>query len=172
MKRRERLLVIGAGPKALALAAKNEVLAALGLPVPEIQIIERHVVGAHWVGRHGYTNGKGLLGTPPDKDIGFPYQSDRWSERLNRLVDERMLSYSWTRFLVASGQFSDWIDGGRRHRTNSGRVTSSGWRPRSAPTRASTSARSPRPPSAAAVGASSTVIRRGERSRPSAMGSS
>jgi mycobactin lysine-N-oxygenase len=113
MRHRERLLIIGAGPKALAIAAKNEVLADLGLRVPQVHIVERHVVGAHWTGRHGYTNGKGVLGTLPDKDLGFPYQSDRWGERLNRLVDDRMRHYSWNHYLIARRSFSDWIDRGR-----------------------------------------------------------
>jgi mycobactin lysine-N-oxygenase len=107
------LVIVGAGPKAIAIAAKSHVLAELGIPVPRIHIIERHAVGAHWSGDSGYTNGLLRLGTSPEKDVGFPYQSRCWGRSLDRLVDERMAGYSWQSFLIATGAYSDWVDRGR-----------------------------------------------------------
>ncbi len=108
-----RLVIIGAGPKAMAIAAKSCVLQELGFNVPRIEIIERSCIGAHWTGDFGYTNGRLRLGTLPEKDVGFPYHSTCWGEELGRLIDERMLHYGWQSFLVARGDFSDWVDRGR-----------------------------------------------------------
>jgi mycobactin lysine-N-oxygenase len=110
----QQLIVIGAGPKAMALAAKNHVLARLGVRVPHLHIIERRRVGAHWTGESGYTNGLLKLSTSPEKDIGFPYKSSAWaSEEMNHRVDDQMIRFSWQSFLIATGAFSDWIDRGR-----------------------------------------------------------
>src|SRR5690606_324937 len=69
------LLVIGAGPKALAVAAKARVLSDLGLPAPRIVVIDQHAVAANWLPLGGWTDGRHRLGTSPEKDIGFPYRS-------------------------------------------------------------------------------------------------
>src|SRR5258708_23496633 len=65
----QTLLVVGAGPKAIALAAKREVLAKLGLPVPELVIADFQGVAAHWSWPSGFPAGSQLLATPPDTDI-------------------------------------------------------------------------------------------------------
>src|SRR5258708_38487026 len=69
----QTLLVVGAGPKAIAIAAKREVLAKRGLPVPELVIVDFQGVAARWSGQFGFTDGRQLLGARLGKDIGFPY---------------------------------------------------------------------------------------------------
>jgi mycobactin lysine-N-oxygenase len=107
-----KLVVIGAGPKAMAIAAKNAVLGSLGYGVPELHVIERRAVGANWSGDFGFTDGKQLLGTSPEKDVGFPFDGSAWGE-MGREVSRRMAAYSWQSFLVSSNRYSDWIDRGR-----------------------------------------------------------
>src|SRR6185503_335085 len=70
-----QIVIVGAGPKAAAIAAKAHVLRQQGHPAPKVTIIDKHAEdGAHWRGSAGYTDGEQRLGTPPDKDIGFPYR--------------------------------------------------------------------------------------------------
>jgi len=107
------LIIIGAGPKALAIAAKATVLSEVGLRVPEIHIVERAEIGAHWSGRAGYTNGRQPLGTPPEKDLGFPYQSTDWGPELSARINREMHRFSWQSFLVAHDRYADWVDRGR-----------------------------------------------------------
>ncbi|MGV9712553.1 SidA/IucD/PvdA family monooxygenase [Gordonia sp. NPDC003424] len=113
---RDTMLVLGAGPKALAVAAKAAVMADLGLPVPRIRVVEAHAVGANWQCIGGWTDGRHRLGTSPEKDIGFPYRSDvaaRGSGALNVEISRRMLEYSWVSFLVEHQTYAEWIDRGR-----------------------------------------------------------
>ncbi|MEZ5210544.1 SidA/IucD/PvdA family monooxygenase [Gordonia sp. (in: high G+C Gram-positive bacteria)] len=108
------LLVLGAGPKGVAVAAKARVLAELGLPAPRVVLIDQHTIGANWLPLGGWTDGRHRLGTSPEKDIGFPYRGgpDRASAaELNR----RMLDYSWMSFLVEHGTYAEWVDRGRPH---------------------------------------------------------
>jgi mycobactin lysine-N-oxygenase len=118
MKR--RLLVIGAGPKGIALAAKaRELCDLLGAnSVPEVLLIERKGIGANWSGTSGFTDGDQVLGTPPEKDIGFPYAT---AVRSFRGVDEAMIKYGWKAFLVGTGDtdaYGDWVDKGKPHPTH------------------------------------------------------
>jgi mycobactin lysine-N-oxygenase len=108
----DRLLVLGAGPKAMAVAAKAHVLRQLGLPAPQVIVVEAHAVGGNWLPSGGWTNGQHRLGTSPEKDIGFPYHSV-WARNRNREIDEAMLAFSWTSFLVERGTYAEWIDRGR-----------------------------------------------------------
>src|SRR5260370_26173625 len=71
------LAVVGAGPKGIAIAAKARALAAAGLDAPRVALVDRATVAGNWSGRQGYTSGLQPLGTPPEKDIGFPY-ADSW----------------------------------------------------------------------------------------------
>jgi len=48
--RQQTLLVLGSGPKALAIAAKRAVLQRLGYPVPHLVVVDRQGVAAHWSG--------------------------------------------------------------------------------------------------------------------------
>ncbi|MET9210734.1 SidA/IucD/PvdA family monooxygenase [Nocardia sp. NPDC003239] len=108
----ETLLVVGAGPKALAVAAKSHVLRTLGLPAPRVVVVESHAVGGNWLPTGGWTDGQHRLGTSPEKDIGFPYHST-WARGRNRDIDQAMAAFSWTSFLIEHGTYAEWIDRGR-----------------------------------------------------------
>lgn len=108
----DTLLVVGAGPKALAVAAKSHVLRQLGLPAPRVIVVEPHAVGGNWLPSGGWTDGQHRLGTSPEKDVGFPYHST-WARGHNRAIDEAMRGFSWTAFLVEHGTYAEWIDRGR-----------------------------------------------------------
>ena len=71
------LAVVGAGPKGIAIAAKARALAAAGLDAPRVVLVERSAVAGNWSGQQGYTSGLLPLGTPAEKDVGFPY-ADSW----------------------------------------------------------------------------------------------
>src|SRR6266480_2384784 len=114
------LLVVGAGPKAVAIAAKRKMLAKLGYPVPQVRIIDRKGVATHWIGKAGFTDGNLLLGTRPEKDIGFPYLSACWGDKaLSRAVAKEMLHLSWHSYLIDQLRYSNWIDRGRTRPTHS-----------------------------------------------------
>ena len=66
------LAVVGAGPKGIAIAAKARAVATAGLDAPQVVLVERSVVAGNWTGRQGYTSGLLPLGTPAEKDVGFP----------------------------------------------------------------------------------------------------
>src|SRR5207248_3707499 len=75
------LAVIGAGPKGIAIAAKARALSAVGLDAPRVVLVDRSAVAGSWSGLQGYTSGLLPLGTPPEKDVGFPY-ADSWGRCL------------------------------------------------------------------------------------------
>lgn len=106
------LAVIGAGPKAIAVAAKAAELRAMGAPAPDVVVIERSGVAANWQAVGGWTDGNHRLGTGPEKDVGFPYRSSLVSRR-NAELDERMTRHSWQAYLIATGGFAEWVDRGR-----------------------------------------------------------
>ena len=82
------LAVLGAGPKGIAIAAKARALAAAGLPAPRVILIEPGPVAGNWTGRQGYTSGLLPLGTPPEKDVGYPYP-DSWGAASARSAASR-----------------------------------------------------------------------------------
>ena len=106
------LAVIGAGAKAIAVAAKAAELRAMGVPAPDVVAVERSGVAANWQSGGGWTDGNHRLGTGPEKDVGFPYRSSLVPRR-NAELDERMTRHSWQAYLVATGGFAEWIDRGR-----------------------------------------------------------
>jgi mycobactin lysine-N-oxygenase len=106
------LAIVGAGAKAVAVAAKAAVLRDMGVEAPEVVAVERAGVAANWRAGGGWTDGRQRLGTSPEKDIGFPYRSTLVPGR-NAEVDERMLRFSWQSYLIATDQFVGWIDRGR-----------------------------------------------------------
>ncbi|MCV7258327.1 NADPH-dependent L-lysine N(6)-monooxygenase MbtG [Mycobacterium shimoidei] len=113
------LAVLGAGVKAVAVAAKAAVLHEMGIDAPQVVAVERIAVGANWQASGGWTDGAQRLGTSPEKDVGFPYRSALVPRR-NAELDERMTRYSWQSYLIGTGQFAQWIDRGRpapAHRT-------------------------------------------------------
>jgi mycobactin lysine-N-oxygenase len=105
------LAVIGAGPKGIAIAAKARALAGVGLDAPEVVLVDRSAVAGNWSGRQGYTNGLLPLGTPPEKDVGFPY-ADSWGDA-SSAVSAAMADFSWQRHLISHGVYADWVDRGR-----------------------------------------------------------
>ncbi|NNH71817.1 SidA/IucD/PvdA family monooxygenase [Nocardia uniformis] len=108
----ETLLVVGAGPKALAVAAKSHVLRKLGLPAPRVVVVEAHAVGGNWLPSGGWTDGQHRLGTSPEKDVGFPYHST-WARGHNQELNAGMAAFSWTSFLIEHGTYAEWVDRGR-----------------------------------------------------------
>src|SRR5438132_12048094 len=113
------LLVLGAGPKGVAIAAKRYMLAKLGYPVPHLRIIDWQGVASHWSGQAGFTDGNPSLGTRPEKDVGFPYLSACWRDKaLNRAVAKEMLHLSWQSYLIDELRYADWIDRGRTRPTH------------------------------------------------------
>ncbi|MGH3677334.1 MAG: NADPH-dependent L-lysine N(6)-monooxygenase MbtG [Mycobacterium sp.] len=106
------LAIVGAGAKAVAVAAKAAELRDMGVDVPDIVAVERIAVAANWQATGGWTDGQHRLGTSPEKDVGFPYRSSLVAGR-NAELDERMTRHSWQSFLIATGQFAEWIDRGR-----------------------------------------------------------
>jgi len=113
-----RILVIGAGPKGIALAAKAQALGGPSQRVPEVYLIDHNGAGAHWTGSYGYTDGSQALATSPLKDVGFPYRSRCWGDQeRNKEINFKMLAYSWQAFLVddrgeGTRHFADWVDRG------------------------------------------------------------
>jgi len=110
------LAVVGAGPKGIAIAAKARALAAVGLPAPHVVLVDRGEVAGNWSGRQGYTSGLLPLGTPPEKDVGYPYVAS-WGDA-SADVAAAMARYSWQRHLIGRGAYSDWIDHGRMRPTH------------------------------------------------------
>ena len=110
------LAVVGAGPKGIAIAAKARALAAAGLPVPRVVLVDRGQAAGNWSGRQGYTSGLLPLGTPPEKDVGYPYAAG-WGDASADVV-AAMAGYSWQRHLIRHGAYSDWIDRGRMRPTH------------------------------------------------------
>jgi mycobactin lysine-N-oxygenase len=102
--------VVGAGPKGIAIAAKARALAAVGLPAPRVVLVERGEIAGNWSGRQGYTSGRLPLGTPPEKDVGYPYAAS-WGNASDDVV-AAMAGYSWQRHLIRHGAYGDWVDRG------------------------------------------------------------
>jgi mycobactin lysine-N-oxygenase len=110
------LAVLGAGPKGIAIAAKARALTAAGLAAPRVVLIEPGPVAGNWTGRQGYTSGLLPLGTPPEKDVGYPYAGS-WGPH-SASVTAAMADYSWQRHLIARGAYADWVDRGRLRPTH------------------------------------------------------
>lgn len=121
---RKRIAIIGAGAKAAAIACKAAALARLPEyepRVPDIWILERYEEAWNWgadqaapgPGRElRYTDGSSRLVTSPLKDVGFPYRSEQFGER----VVEIMRQFSWPAYMLSfdapSGGYARWIDQG------------------------------------------------------------
>ena len=110
------LAVVGAGPKGIAIAAKARVLAAAGLDAPRVVLIDPGPVAGNWTGHQGYTSGLLPLGTPPEKDIGFPYPAS-WGAA-SATVTGAMAGFGWPQHLAARGAYADWVDRGRLRPTH------------------------------------------------------
>jgi len=110
------LAVVGAGPKGIAIAAKAHALAAAGLDAPRVVLIDPGPVAGNWTGHQGYTSGLLPLGTPPEKDIGFPYPAS-WGSA-SAAVTAAMAGFGWPRHLISKGAYADWVDRGRLRPTH------------------------------------------------------
>ncbi len=110
------LAVVGAGPKGIAVAAKARAVAAAGLDAPRVVLVERGPVAGNWSGRQGYTSGLLPLGTPAEKDVGFPYAGS-WGAA-SPAVTAAMADFSWQRHLITHGAYADWVDRGRLRPTH------------------------------------------------------
>ena len=108
--------MVGAGPKGIAIAAKARALGVAGLPAPRVVLVDRGEVAGNWSGRQGYTSGLLPLGTPPEKDVGYPYAAS-WADA-SADVTAAMAGYSWQRHLMRHGVYSDWVDRGRMRPTH------------------------------------------------------
>lgn len=113
-KRAKALAIIGGGAKAAAIAAKAAILRdCCGLRI-DITIFEKAEIGANWIGKYGYTDGRQLLCTPAERDLGFPYKG-----LFNPAVDKATFDgYSWASFKFTSEEgttetYADWINKGR-----------------------------------------------------------
>jgi mycobactin lysine-N-oxygenase len=113
---RATLAVLGAGPKGLAIAAKRAALARTGWDVPDLLVVDGAGIAAHWSGAAGYTDGRQLLSTAPEKDVGFPY-AHLWGADSER-VSHQISRWSWQRYLVQQQGFADWVDRGRPRPTH------------------------------------------------------
>lgn len=113
------LVIVGAGAKAAALAAKVHAINELGLGPVSLTIVEKTEPAASWLGRNGMTSGEEPLAIPPIKDVGFPYRSYRQFGELGDEIDAALLPLSWQRFAMLRRQYAPWVNSGSpsvRHR--------------------------------------------------------
>jgi mycobactin lysine-N-oxygenase len=106
------LLVVGAGAKATALAAKVHALNTLGAGPFALTIVEATELAASWLGRNGMTSGEEPLAIPPIKDIGFPYQSSKTFGELGAELDRAMMPFTWQQYMIGKGEYARWVNAG------------------------------------------------------------
>ncbi|MDY0748702.1 SidA/IucD/PvdA family monooxygenase [Paucibacter sp. R3-3] len=106
----KRIAVMGAGPKAMAIAAKAHVLRQLGIADIEVVVIDAVDIAANWDGEHGHTDGDHRLGTPAEKDIGYPYRSV-----FGPKVDSETFRFTFGAYLVSKGRYGPYVDRGKPH---------------------------------------------------------
>lgn len=118
---KKTLCIVGAGPKAAAIAARAAVLRSSerNLDVPEIVVLEKAHVGAAWSGHGGYSTGFLTLCSPPEKDVGYPYVEIKPSSLGNPISIDMFRCFSWNSFLVQEGVFPEWVDRGREFPSHS-----------------------------------------------------
>ena len=107
------LVIVGAGAKAAAIAAKVSVLRGrVGYKVPKLTVLEKHdEVAPNWRGgTYGYTDGIQSLGTPPDKDVGFPYKFGESGFPVE-VAQDLFRDFSWRAYQAFElRQYHDWLD--------------------------------------------------------------
>jgi mycobactin lysine-N-oxygenase len=106
------LIVVGAGPKATAIAAKVHALNELELGQVSLLIIEEAQSAASWLGANGMTSGEELLAISPLKDVGFPYETERLMGAAGQAIDGLLLEFSWTRYLIEQRRYARWLNAG------------------------------------------------------------
>ncbi|HEV7783343.1 MAG TPA: SidA/IucD/PvdA family monooxygenase [Chitinophagaceae bacterium] len=107
----EKLLIVGGGPKAIAVSVKAALLRKHSKKTPEVVIIDKYGVASNWNGANGFTSGKHSLGTPPEKDVCFPYKSSL--DYCHKKINSESFMYSWPVFLTEKGFYQEWIDRGK-----------------------------------------------------------
>lgn len=110
MTREWDLLVVGAGAKATAVAAKVHAINRLGLGAVSVLIVEAVQPAASWSGISGMTSGEEELAITPHKDIGFPYESHRVFGDDGRRIDGVLSDFSWQRHLIDVGGYARWLN--------------------------------------------------------------
>jgi mycobactin lysine-N-oxygenase len=113
------LLIVGAGAKAAAIAAKVHAVNELGLGSLAVTIVEKTEPAASWLGRNGMTSGEEPLAIPPIKDVGFPYRSRKQFGEAGDAIDAALLQFSWQRYATERGEYAGWVNSGSpsvRHR--------------------------------------------------------
>ncbi|TMK57720.1 MAG: lysine N(6)-hydroxylase/L-ornithine N(5)-oxygenase family protein [Actinobacteria bacterium] len=106
------ILIVGAGAKAAAIAAKVHTINSLGLGEISMTVIEKTEPAASWLGRNGMTSGEEPLAIPPIKDVGFPYQSSRQFGALGDEIDAALLPLTWQRFAMERHEYATWVNSG------------------------------------------------------------
>jgi mycobactin lysine-N-oxygenase len=106
------ILIVGAGAKAAALAAKVHAINTLGLAEISMTVVEKTEPAASWLGRNGMTSGEEPLAIPPIKDVGFPYQSSRQFGELGDEIDAALLPFTWQRFAMERHEYAAWVNSG------------------------------------------------------------
>ncbi|HTR74046.1 MAG TPA: PQQ-binding-like beta-propeller repeat protein [Solirubrobacterales bacterium] len=106
------LLIVGAGAKAAAIAAKVDALNRLGMARLTVTIVEKTEPAASWLGLNGMTSGEEPLAVPPIKDIGFPYRSSRQFPAVGDELDAALLPLSWQRHSIERGEYAPWVNSG------------------------------------------------------------
>jgi alcohol dehydrogenase (cytochrome c) len=106
------LLIVGAGAKAAAIAAKVDAMNGLGLAELTVTIVEKTEPAASWKGLNGMTSGEEPLAVPPIKDIGFPYRSRRQFPEHGDELDAALLPLSWQRHAIERGEYAPWVNSG------------------------------------------------------------
>jgi outer membrane protein assembly factor BamB len=106
------LLIVGAGAKAAAIAAKVDALNRLGHAQLTVTIVEKTEPAASWLGLNGMTSGEEPLAVPPIKDVGFPYRSSRQFPEVGDELDAALLPLSWQRHSIERGEYAPWVNSG------------------------------------------------------------
>jgi len=106
------LLIVGAGAKAAAIAAKVDAMNRLGLAELTVTIVEKAEPAASWLGLNGMTSGEEPLAVPPIKDVGFPYRSARQFPEAGDELDAALLPLSWQRHAIERGEYAPWVNSG------------------------------------------------------------
>ncbi len=114
------LLIVGAGAKAAAIAAKVHALNTLGLGPVSLTIVEATEPAASWSGRNGMTSGEEPLAITPIKDVGFPYQSFEEFGEAGDEIDRAVMPLSWQQYMIQERGYARWVNAGSpqiQHRT-------------------------------------------------------
>ncbi len=106
------LIIVGAGAKASAIAAKVHVLNRLGLGPVSLTIVEATEPAASWTGRNGMTSGEEPLAITPIKDVGFPYQSADVFGADGERIDRALMPFSWQQHLISERRYARWVNAG------------------------------------------------------------